>query len=210
MIHQVGLSSPKLSIEVIDQILSPLHGWTTPAKGLRLAQLVLQRRAACTVEIGVFGGRGTLSLALAHQLQRFGVVTAIDPWKAQNSLEGANSLANDEWWANLDYGEILNGYLSAIQQHSLGPYIDTRRNSSAQCVHQFSNHSIDIMHQDGNHSEEISCNEVELWSSKIKPQGYWVSDDTNWPTIQKSLKLLETKGFALIEDHQSWRVYQSR
>ena len=209
MSYSGGLDKRLLNLTQIEQLLNPLHGWTTPEKGLRLAELVIQRRASCSVEIGVFGGRGTLSLAFAHRLQRFGMVTAIDPWRAQNSLEGTNSPANDEWWAKLDYEEILNSYLDAIDQHSLTPYIQTQRSSSAQCVMQFSNHSIDVMHQDGNHSEEISCHEVELWSPKLKPQAYWVSDDTNWPTIQKSLRLLESKGFILLEDHQSWRVYQA-
>lgn len=209
MINLAGLDTPSLSIQQIEQVLNPLHGWTTPDKGLRLAQLVLERRSACSVEIGVFGGRGTISLALAHQIQRFGAVTAIDPWKALNSLEGTNSPANDEWWAKLDYDEILISFLNAINQHALGPYIQIRRNSSNDCVAQFTSHSIDVIHQDGNHSEEVSCHEVEHWAPKMKPQGYWVSDDTNWPTIQKSLKLLEKKGFRLIEDHDSWRVYQA-
>lgn len=209
MIDSAGIATSSLNIHFIERILTPLHGWTTPGKGLRLAELVLERHASCSVEIGVFGGRGTLSLALAHQLQRFGAVTAIDPWKALNSLEGTNSQANNEWWASLDYENILESFLNAINQHALGPYIQVQRKSSSECIAQFQNQTIDVMHQDGNHSEEVSCIEVERWTPKIKPQGYWVSDDTNWPTIQKSLRLLEEKGFSLIEDHQSWRIYQA-
>jgi hypothetical protein len=68
--------------------------------------------------------------------------------------------------------------------------------------------TVNVLHQDSNHSEEITCEEVELWASKIRLGGYWIFDDTNWATTQKAQKNLELLGFLMIEDHKTWKVYR--
>ena len=75
-----------------------------------------------------------------------------------------------------------------------------------------------MLHQDGNHSEEMSCLDIELWSNKIKKKGYWLMDDTNWPTTQKAQKLIITKGFIEIDvdngfgkiEGREWKLYQKK
>ncbi len=188
--------------------LTPLHGWTTPEKGVRLAELVLDAQADVSVEIGVFGGRGTIAMAIAHQMMRKGAVSGIDPWTAQASLDGVNDTANDEWWRNLDYDAIYEHFVTALLHNGVARYCRIMRERSDTAIRLFDDESIAVLHQDGNHSEAISSAEVALWSPKIKPGGYWVSDDTDWATTQRSLRMLETNGFALLEDHGGWRVYR--
>jgi hypothetical protein len=72
------------------------------------------------------------------------------------------------------------------------------------------NESIDFLHQDSNHSEEISCEEVELYHSKVKPDGIWCFDDTDWSTTKKAQQLLLTKGYTEVYNAVSWKIYRKK
>lgn len=192
----------------IEAAITPLDGWTKPEKGLRLAELVIETRAEVSVEIGVFGGRGTIALAMGHERIRRGYVAGIDPWEASASVEGTNDRENDEWWAAIDYEVIYTRCLAALVAHDLARYTRIMRERADSAIRLFPDESVSVLHQDGNHSEAVSCAEVELWTPKIKPGGYWVADDTDWPTTQRSQAILTGRGFALDEDHGGWRVYR--
>jgi hypothetical protein len=192
----------------ITTMLTPLHGWTTPEKGARLAELVIETGAAISVEIGVFGGRGTLSLAAGHSTIKRGYVVGIDPWEVAASLDGANDPANDEWWSRIDYDAIYEHFLGALVSNRLARYCRIMRERSDSAVRLFADGSVAVLHQDGNHSEAISASEVDAWAPKLMAGGYWVADDTDWATTQQALRKLEALGFALLEDHGGWRVYR--
>lgn len=194
----------------IELALAPLHGWTTPEKGTRLAELVAETKADVTVEIGVFGGRGTIAMAIAHQLMRKGHVAAIDPWEAQASLDGENAAANDEWWSKVDYELVYEQFLTALLRNGVARYCRVMRERSDTAVRLFADGSVSVLHQDGNHSEAVTAAEVTLWAPKLATGGYWVADDADWGTTQRALTMLEEMGFARLEDHGGWRVYQKR
>ena len=192
----------------IEAALPPLDGWTTVEKGVRLAELVYGTRAEVSAEIGVFGGRGTIAMAFGHRAAGTGVVTAIDPWKAAASLEGENAPENDEWWGKIDHEEIFRRFVKALQSAGVADRCRILRQRSDEAVGSFADGEIAVLHQDGNHSEKVSCDEVLRWSQKVKPGGFWVADDTDWPTTQRAQALLLEQGFALVEDHGAWRVYR--
>jgi hypothetical protein len=192
----------------IDAALAPLHGWTTPEKGTRLAELVLDTEAAISVEIGVFGGRGTIAMAIGHDILRKGRVAGIDPWEVRAALDGVNAPANDEWWSKIDYDAIYEHFLAALLHNRVARYCRIMRERSDTAVRLFADGSVSVLHQDGNHSEAISAAEVEIWTPKLAPGGYWVSDDTDWPTTQLAQQMLAERGFDLLEDHGGWRVYR--
>jgi methyltransferase family protein len=186
--------------------LPKMPGWCTPEKGQRLAALALG--ANVCVELGVFGGRSLVAIAMMLQDQGFGRVYGIDPFTASAALEGKNDPANDEWWAALDYETIAREAQLSCYRLRLTPYAQLVRMRSLDVVEFYENSTVDLLHQDSNHSEEISCQEVALWAPKIRHGGYWVFDDTNWPSTQKAQHELEALGFGLLEDHESWRVYR--
>jgi predicted O-methyltransferase YrrM len=192
----------------IEACIPPLHGWTTVDKGLRLAELVVSQRAGLSVELGVFGGRGTISLAIGHEALGHGYVVAVDPWEKAASLEGANAPENDEWWAKLDHDAIYQSFLGALADARVEPLCRVMRSRSDVAVDEFEDGSIAVLHQDSNHSEQISSAEVELWTPKLRPGGLWIADDTDWPTTQRAQALLAEKCFALVEDHASWKVFR--
>jgi hypothetical protein len=186
----------------------PLHGWTTPAKACRLAELILETSAERSVEIGVFGGRGTIPMAMAHAALGQGYVVGIDPWEVSASLAGSNDPANDEWWRNIDHEAVFQSFLTALLQHHVMRYCRVMRERSDTAVRLFDDESVMVLHQDGNHSEWISTHEVDVWTPKLAHGGYWVADDTDWATTQGALKELHARGFELVDNHGSWRTYR--
>lgn len=193
---------------VIDLELEKLPGWCTPEKGKRMASLA--RDAHLCVELGVFGARSLISIALAlrearHSLAR---VDGIDPYTPSASLEGKNAPENDEWWSKLDYEAVASEAQTALYRLELIPYAHLIRMRSCDVVDFYVDGTIDLLHQDANHSEQTSCEEVARWAPKIRPGGIWIADDTDWESTQKAQRDLVALGFAEIEDHESWKVYR--
>jgi predicted O-methyltransferase YrrM len=194
--------------ERIEAALTPLHGWTTPEKGTRLAELVIAAESALSVEIGVFGGRGTIAMAIGHQRLGRGHVVGIDPWEVAASLDGENAPANDDWWRTVDHDAIYEHFVSALVHNNVVRFCRIMRERSDSAIRLFGDDSIALLHQDGNHSEAISAAEVETWTPKLRPGGFWVADDTDWSTTQRAQQMLIERRFELLEDHGGWRVYR--
>ncbi len=192
----------------VDLCIAALHGWTSVDKGLRLAELVVASAASLSVELGVFGGRGTLALAIGHEALGRGHVVGIDPWAKTASLEGVNAPENDQWWSSIDHEAIYQSFLKARADSRLAGFCQVLRLRSAEAASEFDERSISVLHQDSNHSEQVSSSEVELWTPKLKDGGLWVADDTDWPTTRAAQRLLGAKGFALIEEHPNWKVFR--
>ena len=190
----------------IDATLPTMPGWCTPEKGKRMAALATG--ASLCVELGVFGGRGLVALALPLLEQGFGRVHGIDPYTAQAALEGTNDPANDEWWSHLDYEAIARSAQGTIGRLGLVNFAQLVLLSSREAAPSYVDGIIDVLHQDSNHSEEVSCEEVSLWASKVRVGGYWIFDDTNWSTTNKAQQALAAAGYEQLEDHGSWKVYR--
>lgn len=185
-----------------------LPGWCTVEKAKVLFDLAHLCKSKVSLELGVFGGRSLIAIALAHQQMKSGFVIGVDAWSKQASVEGTNDKANDEWWSNVNYLDIYKSCLQAIDDSALNDYCGTVRMKSQDVGILMRENYIDLLHQDSNHSEEVTCVEVELFASKVKENGYWISDDTDWSTTQKSQGLLLEKGFRLVADHTTYKVFQ--
>ena len=193
---------------IIELELPKLLGWCTVEKAKRMAELA--RGAHLCVELGVFGGRGLVAMALALKDQGFGSAHGVDPFTATASREGTNDPANAEWWARVDYDAVYRAADRALQRLDLFEHarIIIRHSCEPGVVDVYPNEGIDVLHQDANHSEETSCKEVKLWAPKIRAGGYWIFDDTDWASTQKAQRELEALGFKEIENHESWKVYR--
>lgn len=191
----------------VGDVLPPLHGWTTVDKGARLAEIVVESRSWRSVELGVFGGRGTIALAIGHEAIGLGEVLAIDPWEKAASLEGVNAPGNDEWWSQVDHDAIHAACMEAIRASGVERWCRVLRERSDEAVRRVADGRVAVLHQDSNHSEAISCAEVELWVPKLAPGGLWIADDTDWPTTQRAQQRLRELGFVVVEDHAQWKVF---
>ena len=182
-----------------------VHGWCTPEKALKIVEVVLTHNPKVCVELGVFGGRSLLPIAVAAGEEA--TVIGVDAWAALASLEGTNNKANDDWWKTIDYDHFFKYTRQLLDSHGCQS-TQLWRDKSVNVSHKFADTSINLLHQDSNHSEEVSCAEVELYWNKVSPGGIWIFDDTNWPTTHKAQTLLESKGYACLHDSGSWKLYQ--
>jgi len=179
-----------------------IEGWCTEEKALKMMEYINEDTKLC-VELGVFGGRSLLPIAMKCK----GKVIGIDAWNKDSSLSGTNDIENNNWWANIDYEYMYKYTIDLMKKYNCNN-VELYRTNSSNAVQYFENESIDFLHQDSNHSELISCNEVDLYYNKVKKNGIWVFDDTNWETTKKAQKLLINYGYTEIYDQGNWKIYR--
>jgi len=184
-------------------------GWCTKEKSEILYNLIIESKSILTVEIGVYGGRSLIPMALAHKKNKIGKIIGIDAWDSSASVENYDITdENYNWWLELDHWSILCDFVKSLYEYDVKSVTDYYISKSLELVNFFDEYSVDILHQDGNHSELITLKEVELYSPKIKVGGYWIMNDTNWETLNKAQNLILTKGFNIYQDHQTWKIFK--
>jgi len=164
-----------------------VEGWCTREKAIKIMESIPDD-ATLAVELGVWGGRSLLPIAMKCP----GDVYGIDAWSQDASLEGTNNPLNDEWWEKVDYTRMYR-YAQKLMDEYNCDNVKLLKMKSCQAVRLFDDSTIDFLHQDSNHSRETSCEEVELYHSKVKPGGVWCFDYTNWETTQPAEELLVSK-----------------
>lgn len=179
-----------------------IEGWCTKEKAIKMTDYIKDDFTLC-VELGVFAGKSLLPICLKCK----GSVIGIDSWSKDSSLEGINDKANDNWWSKIDYNHFFIYTENLLKTHNC-KNVTLLRMKSSDAVSQFTDESIDFLHQDSNHSEEISCVEVELYKNKVKKNGIWVFDDTNWKTTQKAQNLLISYGYEELYDSGTYKIYK--
>lgn len=191
----------------IEAAVGPLDGWTTPERGLKMAELVLKVRPRLVVELGVFGGKSLIPQAMAVRHNDMGVVVGIDPWKVEPALEGEND-ANREWWSkSVNLEEIHRKTMGAIWQHHLDRWAVIIRATSQDAAPVIG--EIDILNIDGNHSEVASCRDVSNYLPKVRAGGFVWMDDADWNSTKPAQKMMD-EHCDLIEDAGHWRLYQKK
>lgn len=185
-----------------------LSGWTDPPRGLDLAQSVFDYHPKIIVEIGCFGGRSTIAMALAlKETGSNGIIYTIDPWKKEDAMEAEND-QNRDWWSNkVDLHDIHRKAMEAIWSLGLDEKIVVIRAASHRVANLFSN--IDLLNIDGNHSELSSCRDVSLYLPKVYSGGIIHFDDADWPSTQMALSLLDAECL-LVSNKGDRRIYRKR
>jgi len=201
-----------MNIEYIEKTVPTLHGWCTPEKAKHLYYLVLEQgdNPLC-VELGVFAGRSLMPMALGAKYMG-GNAVGIDSWSKEACEQGVNDIANTEWWNTIDYDFFYNYTHKVMADAGLSEVTRLIRSKSSDAVSGFEANSISMLHQDSNHSEEVTVEEVNIWYDKVKIGGYWIFDDTDWPTTQVAQRLLLEKGYELVftETDGKYKVFVRR
>lgn len=194
--------------EFIKKVLPEMDGWCSPEKGIVMADAVFYLKCDLSVELGVFGGRGLLCLAIGHQASGVGKAWGFDPWTKEAALEGENSKENDAWWSSIDLERIYRDFVANMVAKGVLETCNWARLRSDQAVKLFEDESVGVIHADSNHSEKISCDEVERWVPKLKKGGLWFADDIDWPSTKKAQKMLIEAGLQLEKSYDKWAIYQ--
>lgn len=172
----------------IKSALPALRGWCPEVKAIAMAEHIIQHRPKTIVEIGVFGGRSLIPMAMACHTIQNGIVHGIDPWSREAALRYETDPKNREWWSKLDYSSVYRDFAQAVLKHNLTEHCYWYR-TEAHLAHSLFE-TIDMLHIDGNHSHESATRDVNLYVPKVKVGGFVWFDDIDWKSTQGALKEL--------------------
>lgn len=207
------MSHDTLFNQITDELESGgITGWCELAKAHDLAATVIASRPKVVVELGVWGGRSLLPMALACEHVRNGAVIAIDPWQAIESIAGYDK-PNADWWGKQDHEAVYQGFLGHVKRLGLSDRIDVRRCTSddAEIIEW-----IDLLHIDGQHSEQ-AVKDVIKFASHVPVGGTVCMDDLTWTVdgiahVQTAVMALMALGFTELfrtnTDKGSWGFFR--
>jgi len=201
----VPVPAPQDLSEAVRQT-QDLQGWCPLEKAEALTRLVLEARPECIVEIGVYGGRSAVPMALAARTYG-ATVHGVDPWSHAAALEGDVGDENREWWGKLDLEGIYRGFLDGVRRFGVEDTLRVHRMTDTAALPMFADGSIGLLHVDGNHSAEVSMRYVEQWGPKIAPGGHLVMDDIDWQTQAETVAFIE-RTYAMVRRESSWAIYR--
>jgi predicted O-methyltransferase YrrM len=187
-----------------------LEGWCPDDKTVYLQDLVRSIDAQTIVEVGVYGGKSLIPMAVACRNKGSGVCYGIDPWNPDISVEGWDKdNVHRIWWSELDHNRIYKLWRNGVNSYGVQDQIVELQGTSSEFHTAFDDTTIDIFHLDGNHSELSSTRDVEQWRNKVKLGGYFVFDDVNWVETKNAIGILE-QYYDLVHDGTTWRSYIRR
>ena len=191
----------------IEDLIPSLEGWCTPDKALYISDIIYNNPSINNiVEIGIFGGRFTLAMALVCKVLGRGRVIGIDPYSNKDAVENfENDPPNADWWGKINMLDILNGVLRKSNELELNPFVTIIRERSDTAIQHIN--SIDLIHIDGNHSSEQSLKDVNMYLPKVVSGGYICFDDSNWNTTTGAVARLKEIG-KLVYEADSWILVQ--
>lgn len=178
----------------IEQLVPTLEGWCIPEKACDFANFILAFRPEVSLEVGVFGGRGTLSMALAHQFIGKGRVIAVDPWSAQASAVGMTGKDAEYWRNQKMHDDVYRGFLANAERLNVMPWIEVQKVTSAKMVLP---KRIDFAVIDGNHADEAIA-DADRIAPRVPVGGIIYLDDLNWTggAVGRAADNLKSIGFA--------------
>ncbi len=180
------------TINVIEQ----LPGWCSVDKRQHLIATIESLKPSKIVEIGVFGGRSLIPMALAAPNAQ---VVGIDPWTVIACIEGMSTQANIDYWSSVSMLEqVYQAVANAIKTLRISN-ITLLRDSSENVAGTFEDGSIDILHIDGNHGFLPCQRDCQLYLPKVREGGIIYMDDEGWTeggllTVQPNIDWMMSQG----------------
>ncbi len=178
--------------EQIETTLPNMDGWCSVEKGKVLAMIVLAMKPSLCVEIGVWGGRSALPVALALKQNNSGKLVAIDAWSPKASVEGYDE-KNADWWREQNHEIIYQKFLDLIHKNNVANFVSVARMKSDD--YDLSK-EIQYLHIDGQHTIQ-ALTDVERYAVKVSKHGICVMDDILWDGggVIKAVEKLKEFGF---------------
>lgn len=183
-----------------------MHGWCTAERASELSAMVLALRPAVSVCCGIWGGRDTFALAMAHRANGFGQVVAIDPWKAAASVAGQTG-EDLKWWNDQSKHDLVyEDFIARRNRYGLAPYIELHKKSSRDVAVP---KNIGVLVVDANHGPE-AIEDTKRFAKNVKAGGFVYMDDEKWAggSVTEAIKALETMGFRRLYDRDTGAFFQ--
>ncbi len=178
-----------LSIKVAAyDAMQDLSGWCSEKKAAVLIDLILEEKPQIIVEIGVFGGKSLIPMAIALRELGKGCIYGIDAWRFEEAMFGLDFSIDRMFWSCLDYNSIYQSLLSKISDLKLQPFVILIQSSSQEASFI---KPIDLLHLDGNHSDEISLLDVIKWTPFVRKGGLIVFSDPECKSQQNAVQWLD-------------------
>lgn len=187
-------------------VAQAMEGWCGRDRMEKLVELVTEYQPKCIVELGVYGGKSLIPMAMAAQ-QYNGYALGIDPWTNEANLEGELN-EHTQWWREHDLEAVYSRFMQAIPPLGLTYACRWLRMRGEDALPLFPDGSIDLFSLDGNHSELASTRDVQLWLPKVAAGGHLVMDDTSWTSMQKAVGLVKAAGFSVVHAGGGWTVFR--
>lgn len=169
-----------------------VEGWCTIRKAYWLANLAQVHDVQQAVEVGIFGGKSFLPLAVAIQAKG-GIVYGVEAWSNDAAVLEPTDQMNDNWWANVDFHAVKSRLHSDIVRFGLSTTIRLLDIPSSQACVALSAERFDLIHIDGCHASAAALHDVKEWSKLLSPKGVLVVDDIDWDSLSAAR--------AFISDH---------
>jgi predicted O-methyltransferase YrrM len=174
--------------------LETTDGWCTAKKALWLADLILRGRVANVLEVGIFGGKSLIPMALAVQANGgAGRVIGVEPWSAAVAVAEATNETNDAWWSSVDFAQIKTRFFANAARYGVLPLIKIFETDSetALAIFEREGPQFELVHIDGAHSPERALRDAQCWLKLVKPGGAIVFDDIAWPSVKAAREFLQ-------------------
>lgn len=187
-------------------------GWCPLQKALDLAAAVIAFRPKMSLEIGVFGGKSLLPIAMACEAIDHGVVIGIDPWSPAASSEGYTG-ENAQWWGHLDHEGIYRAFIAGVDRLGLKNRVAIERAKSDDAAVP---ETIDLLHIDGQHTEQ-AIRDVNRFAAKVRLGGIVCMDDLLWQNngvehVRQAVEALLALGFVelhrTVQPDGNWGFFQ--
>lgn len=205
-----------MSVELFQRIAdehAKITGWCPQQKAFDLVSAILTLRPKIVIEIGVWGGKSLIPMALACEAVGCGTVIAVDPWAAKESVAGYDAV-NADWWGKQDHEAVYRSFIGHVERLKLSSRIHIERTASDLVSVPW---PIDIAHIDGQHSEQ-AIKDVNRFAPAVRYGGIVCMDDLSWtvdgvPHVANAVSRLLSLGFTelfrtKIEGQGEWGFFQ--
>ncbi|MFL6239854.1 MAG: class I SAM-dependent methyltransferase [Actinomycetes bacterium] len=165
---------------VLERVLDGVEGWLQLPEAAALYDAAKNaagsRPDACVVEIGSWKGRSTIALGRGVvDGGGAGTVYAIDPHEIRPELPR---------WASDRMPELLANLAGA----GVGDVVTPIRASGHQAREQFGESSVDVLFVDGDHSYQGVCQDIDDWSTTLRPGAVVAFNDYRMEDVARALR----------------------
>jgi len=192
--------------EQISTLVPSLGGWTSVPKAQTFAGLILSYRPMISVELGVWMGRGALSLALAHKDIGKGMVYAIDAWSPEASVEGQINEADRKHWGSANHEAAYQSVLKNVQVLGVQNCTTVIRKRTRDVEPP---DGIGFLIIDANHGNE-AVDDVKKWAPRVLSGGFVYCDDLEWAGggVLRAVAHLRSMGFRELYPIETGMMFQ--